>query len=922
MTEQSSPPPVVLVDGSSYLFRAYHALPPLATAKGQPTGAVKGVISMIRRLYQDYPGSPIAVVFDPRGKTFRHDIYPEYKANRPSMPEDLASQIAPIHAIIRAMGLPLLIEEGMEADDVIGTLAYEATDKGVEAIISTGDKDMAQLVSDHVTLINTMTDTAMDREGVIKKFGVPPEQIVDYLALVGDTSDNIPGVKKCGPKTAVKWLQQYGSLQGVIDHAHEIKGKIGEYLREAIPHLPTSQDLTTIRTALELSVNVDQLHPAQPDREALRALYQEMDFKSWLAEVSDDQPPSGSSKDNAGSGNSSDSGNGNSAEDHPPEGDLDYRIIDRQEDLDRWLERLKEAELFAFDTETTSLDYMEARIVGVSFAVSPGEAAYVPLGHSYLGVPEQLDPDQVLEQLRPLLENPDQAKVGQNLKYDMNVLANHGIELRGIAEDTMLQSYVLNSVASRHDMDSLARRYLDVGTTSYEAIAGKGAKQRRFDEIEIEVAGPYAAEDADITLRLHRQLRPQLKAIENLERVYRDIDMPLVPVLSRMERRGALVDRHLLARQSEELAKRMGELEALAHDEAGEAFNLGSPKQLQAIFYDKLGLPVVKKTPKGQPSTAEPVLQELAIDHELPRLILEHRSLSKLKSTYTDRLPEVINPTTGRIHTSYHQAVTATGRLSSSNPNLQNIPIRSSEGRRIRQAFVAAPGYRLVAADYSQIELRIMAHLSGDKGLLTAFAEGKDIHKATAAEVFGTPLDKVNDEQRRSAKAINFGLIYGMSAWGLSRQLGIPRDTSQEYIDRYFQRYPGVLEYMDRTRKEAHEQGYVETLFGRRLYLPEIHSRNNNLRQGAERTAINGPMQGTAADIIKRAMITAEDWIGRSGLDAMMIMQVHDELIVEVRKDQVDELTRALEDLMSQAASLDVPLLVEAGVGDNWDEAH
>ncbi|TVP54182.1 MAG: DNA polymerase I [Halomonadaceae bacterium] len=915
MTDQATPPPVVLVDGSSYLFRAYHALPPLATASGQPTGAVKGVISMIRRLYQDYPGSPIAVVFDPRGKTFRHAIYPEYKANRPPMPEDLASQIAPIHAIIRAMGLPLLIEDGMEADDVIGTLAYEATAKGVEAVISTGDKDMAQLVSEHVTLINTMTDTAMDREGVVNKFGVTPEQIIDYLALVGDKVDNIPGVNKCGPKTAVKWLQQYGSLQGVIDHADDIKGKIGEYLREAIPYLPMSQDLTTIRTALELTVNVDQLHPAEPDRGALKALYQEMDFKSWLAEVSDDAAPA------KGAAAQPDS-NSNSPESQPPSGELDYQIIDQQSQLDQWLARLEKAELFAFDTETTSLNYMEAEIVGVSFAVTAGEAAYVPLAHNYLGVPEQLDRDKVLAQLKPLLENPDLAKVGQNFKYDMNVLANHGIELQGIAEDTMLQSYVLNSVATRHDMDSLARRYLDVGTTSYEAIAGKGAKQRRFDEIEIEVAGPYAAEDADITLRLHRQLRPQLQAIASLERVYHDIDMPLVPVLARMERRGALVDREQLARQSGELASRMAELETLAHKEAGEEFNLGSPKQLQAIFYEKLGLPVVKKTPKGQPSTAEPVLQELAIDHALPRLILEHRSLSKLKSTYTDRLPEVINPATGRIHTSYHQAVTATGRLSSSNPNLQNIPIRTTEGRRIRKAFVAKPGYRLVAADYSQIELRIMAHLSGDKGLLTAFANGEDIHKATAAEVFSTPLKEVTDNQRRSAKAINFGLIYGMSAWGLSRQLGIARDTSQEYIDRYFERYPGVLQYMDRTRKEAHEQGYVETLFGRRLYLPEIHSRNNNLRQGAERTAINGPMQGTAADIIKLAMITVEDWISQSGLDAMMIMQVHDELIVEVREDQVPELTAALEDMMSKAASLDVPLLVEAGVGQSWDEAH
>lgn len=908
MIELSKDKPVILVDGSSYLFRAFHALPPLETSNGQPTGAVKGVISMIRRLQQDYPGSPIAIVFDPRGKTFRHELYEEYKANRPEMPEDLASQIPAIHNIIRAMGLPLLVEDGMEADDVIGTLADEATDKGVDVIISTGDKDMAQLVSDHVSLINTMTDTWMDRDGVLEKFGVAPEQINDYLALVGDSVDNIPGVTKCGPKTAVKWLNQYGSLENLMAHADEIKGKIGDNFREALDHLPLSQDLARIRTDLELGFSVEALDPEPVDRDALFELFREMEFRGWIRELQN-------SDENDGGGAAS-------QQQAPAPVETDYHTILTQSELDDWLAHLKQAERFAFDTETTSLNYMEARIVGVSFAAEPGKAAYVPLLHSYLGAPEQLDREQVLEQLRPLLEDPDRPKIGQNLKYDMNILANHGITLRGVADDTMLQSYVLNSVASRHDMGTLAQRYLERETTSFEAIAGKGAKQKRFDEIEIETAAHYAAEDADITLQLHQTLRPRLQTDEALERVYHDIEMPLVPVLAHMEYRGALVDAKRLATQSGELATRMKTLEETAWEQAGEEFNLGSTQQLQKIFYDKLGMPVLKKTPKGAPSTAEPVLQELAVDYELPRVILEHRSLSKLKSTYTDRLPEMINPGTGRIHTSYHQAVTATGRLSSSDPNLQNIPIRTEEGRRIRQAFIAPQGYRLVAADYSQIELRIMAHLSGDQGLLTAFANNEDIHRATASEVFGTPVDQITDDQRRNAKAINFGLIYGMSAWGLGRQLSIPRDTAQAYIDRYFERYPGVLEYMDRIRKTAHDQGYVETLFGRRLYLPEINSRNGQLRQGAERTAINAPMQGTAADIIKRAMVMVEDWVSRSDLDARMIMQVHDELILEVKDDHVEALTAALEDMMSAAAELDVPLLVEAGVGDSWDEAH
>jgi len=908
MIELSKDKPVVLVDGSSYLFRAFHALPPLETSQNQPTGAVKGVISMIRRLQQDYPGSPIAVVFDPRGKTFRHELYEDYKANRPQMPEDLACQIQPIHGIIRAMGLPLLIEEGMEADDVIGTLAYEATDKGVDVIISTGDKDMAQLVSDHVSLINTMNNSYMDRDGVRAKFGVSPEQIVDYLSLVGDTVDNIPGVPKCGPKTAVKWLQQYGDLDNLMAHADEIGGKIGENLRNALDQLPLSRDLTRIRTELDLGYSVEALDPEPIDQDRLLELFREMEFRGWIQEL---EQGNGSDED----------ASGNTAPSSAP-AETDYRIILTDAEFSTWLEQLKQASSFAFDTETTSLNYMEARIVGVSFAVEAGTAAYVPLTHSYLGAPEQLDREQILEQLRPLLEDRKKTKIGQNLKYDINVLANHGIELRGAIEDTMLQSYVLNAVASRHDMGSLAKRYLDRDVTSFQSIAGKGAKQKRFDDIEVEIAGDYAAEDADITLQLHETLRPRLTEDKALNSVYSDIELPLVPVLAHMEYRGTLVDANLLATQSGELADRMKALEEQAWNSAGEEFNLGSPQQLQKIFYEKLGMPVLKKTPKGAPSTAEPVLQELAVDYELPRVILEHRSLSKLKSTYTDRLPEVINPETGRIHTSYHQAVTATGRLSSSDPNLQNIPIRTEEGRRIRQAFIAPEGYRLIAADYSQIELRIMAHLSGDQGLLNAFAHGEDIHKATASEVFGVARNKVSDTQRRDAKAINFGLIYGMSAWGLGRQLGIPRDEAQRYIDRYFERYPGVLEYMDRIRKTAHDQGYVETLFGRRLYLPEINSRNGQLRQGAERTAINAPMQGTAADIIKKAMVMVEDRIAGSGFDARMTMQVHDELIVEVHEGQVSELRALLEELMSGASELSVPLLVEAGVGLNWDEAH
>ena len=910
MTSKNTPP-VVLVDGSSYLFRAYHALPPLTTSKDHPTGAIKGVISMIRRLEQDFPGSKMVVVFDAKGKTFRHELYEEYKANRPPMPEDLACQIEPIHEIVKAMGLPLLTVTGVEADDVIGTLANEATSKGIDVVVSTGDKDMAQLVSDHVTLINTMTETRMDRDGVVEKFGVTPEQIVDYLALVGDKVDNIPGVNKCGPKTAVKWLQNYENLDNVIEHADEIKGKIGEYLREATETLPLSRELATIRTDVELDFGLEDLKLREQDDQQLLELFKEYEFRTWIAELEE--------------GDTSSSGTAPSSDEKPsPKTDKkDYSVITDQKELDQWLERLKSAELFAFDTETTSLRYMDAEIVGVSFAIEPGEAAYVPLGHDYMGAPEQLDRDQVLNQLKPLLEDPGLAKVGQNLKYDKNVLANHGISLEGIAEDTMLESYVLNSVATRHDMDSLAMYYLGEKTISFESIAGKGAKQLTFNQIELEKAAPYAAEDADITLRLHQTLRPKLKETGKLASVYEDIDLPLVPVLSRMEQRGTMISASTLRQHSQELAERMAELEKEAHEVAGEAFNLGSTKQLQAIFYDKMGLPVIKKTPKGAPSTAEPVLQELAHEHELPRLILEHRSLSKLKSTYTDTLPELIHHRTGRVHTSYHQAVTATGRLSSSEPNLQNIPIRSEQGRRIRQAFIAPEGYKLVAADYSQIELRIMAHLSGDKGLLKAFEKGEDIHKATASEVFGVSLEEVSSDQRRSAKAINFGLIYGMSAFGLSRQLDVERKLAQQYIDRYFERYPGVLKYMDNIRKQAHDDGFVETLFGRRLYLPEINARNKQLQQAAERTAINAPMQGTAADIIKRAMVDVENWLLTEHADeARMTMQVHDELILEVKESALDKIRSGLEKRMSAAAELDVPLLVEAGAGDNWDEAH
>ncbi|WP_020406027.1 DNA polymerase I [Hahella ganghwensis] len=913
MSKDTSTAPIILVDGSSYLFRAYHALPKLTSSKSHPTGAIRGVISMLRRLQQDYPQSKVVVIFDAKGKTFRHDMYPEYKANRPPMPEDLACQIAPIHEIVQAMGLPLLVVEGVEADDVIGTLAQEATEKGLETIISTGDKDMAQLVSDHVSLINTMTETFMNREGVVEKFGVPPELIIDYLALIGDTVDNIPGVPKCGPKTAVKWLNEIGPLATIMEQADSVKGKIGENLRNSLDQLPMSKELATIKLDVDLPENLEDIQPKEANSESLLKLYKEYEFKNWIRELE-----SGTAPEAAPPESSENSERGTKKEAVK----ADYQTVLTEEDFNQWLERLQSAELFAFDTETTSLNYMEAEIVGVSFSIESGQAAYVPVAHDYMDAPEQLSRDWVLEQLRPLLTDPKMKKVGQNLKYDAHVLRNYDIELQGIEHDTMLESYVLNSVANRHDMDTLALKYLDHETIHFEDIAGKGSKQLTFNQISLDQAGPYAAEDADITLRLHETIYPQLQKIGQLEQVYKDIELPLVPVLTRMEHYGALIDSQRLKVHSQQLAERMLELEEQAYDMAGERFNLGSPKQLQTIFYEKLGFDVIKKTPKGQPSTAEPVLQELAERYELPKVLLEYRGLSKLKSTYTDRLPEMINPRTGRVHTSYHQAVAATGRLSSTEPNLQNIPVRNEQGRRIRQAFIAPPGYKLISADYSQIELRIMAHLSGDKGLLKAFSEGLDVHKATAAEVFNVALEDVTSDQRRSAKAINFGLIYGMSAFGLARQINVERGVAQGYIDKYFERYPGVKEYMNRIRTEAHENGYVETHFGRRLYLPDINAKHKGLQQAAERTAINAPMQGTAADIIKRAMIRVDEWLRTEKPDATMIMQVHDELILEVKEEVAKDVAKHLEELMSSAAELDVPLLVEAGIGNNWDEAH
>ncbi len=926
--------PLVLVDGSSYLYRAFHALPPLANSKGLQTGAVKGVLNMLKSLRKQYPDSPFAVVFDAKGGTFRDEMFAEYKANRPPMPEELRGQVEPLHAAVRALGYPLLCVEGVEADDVIGTLARQTAALGRDVVISTGDKDMAQLVCPHVTLVNTMTGSVYDIEGVREKFGVGPELIIDYLALMGDKVDNIPGVPGVGEKTALGLLVGVG---GGLDVLYANLDKVPELPIRGAKTLPAklaehkdmaflSYQLATIKTDVELEVGVDDLFPGEPNRAALVELYNELEFKGWLDELQRQQPKARPATVPAPTGGLFDLPEAVvEAAAEAPVAEARYETVLEQAQFDAWLAKLQAAELIAFDTETTSLDPQQAEVVGVSFAVNAGEAAYVPLAHSYMGVPAQLDRDAVLQALKPILEDPAKAKVGQHGKYDMNVLAHAStpIAVQGLAFDTMLESYVLDSTATRHDMDSLAMKYLDHSTIRFEDIAGKGAKQLTFDQIAIEQAGPYAAEDADVTLRLHQVLWAKLEATPSLAKVLREIEMPLVPVLAQIERNGALVDAKLLGEHSVELGERLVALERQAFELAGQEFNLGSPKQLGTILYDKLGLPVLSKTATGQPSTAEAVLAELAEqDHALPKLLMEYRSLSKLKSTYTDRLPEQINPRTGRIHTSYHQAVAATGRLSSTDPNLQNIPIRTAEGRRIRQAFVAPKGYKLLAADYSQIELRIMAHLAKDEGLLDAFRHDRDVHRATAAEVFGVALDEVTSDQRRSAKAINFGLIYGMSAFGLAKQLGCDRKQAQAYIDTYFARYPGVLAYMERTREQASQQGFVETLFGRRLYLPDIHAKNPSLRKGAERTAINAPMQGTAADIMKRAMIAVDAWLPQSGLDVKVILQVHDELVLEVREDQVEALKAGLLPLMSDAAELDVPLLVEAGVGNNWDEAH
>ncbi|MEB5935578.1 DNA polymerase I [Pseudomonas mosselii] len=912
--------PLVLVDGSSYLYRAFHALPPLTTSKGMPTGAVKGVLNMLKSLRKQYPDSLFAVVFDAKGGTFRDAMFAEYKANRPSMPDDLRVQVEPLHASVRALGYPLLCVEGVEADDVIGTLARSSAAAGRPVIISTGDKDMAQLVDGHVTLVNTMTGSVLDIAGVHEKFGVGPEHIIDFLALMGDKVDNIPGVPGVGEKTAVGLLTGIGGgLRDLYDNldkvpalairgAKTLPAKLEEHRDAAF----LSYELATIKCDVELDVEVDALVCGEPDREALLALYTEMEFKSWVAEVQRSAPQAG----------------GSVAADVEPVAEKvepKYETILDQARFDAWLEKLRQAPLFAFDTETTGLDAQQAQLVGLSFAVEPHESAYVPLAHDYEGAPAQLDRDAVLLALKPLLEDPAKGKIGQNAKYDINILANGSpaILMRGVAYDTMLESYVLDSTATRHDMDSLAQKYLDHTTIGFEDIAGKGAKQLTFNQIPLEKAGPYAAEDADITLRLHHALQARLAKTPSVLPVLMDIEMPLVPVLAKIERQGALVDAALLGVQSGELGAKLVELEREAYALAGEEFNLGSPKQLGAILYDKLGMPVLSKTAKGQPSTAEAVLDDLAEQgYPLPKVLMQYRSLSKLKSTYTDKLPGQINPRTGRIHTSYQQAVAATGRLSSSDPNLQNIPVRTAEGRRIRQAFVASPGYKLLAADYSQIELRIMAHLAKDEGLLHAFRNDLDVHRATAAEVFGVALADVTSDQRRSAKAINFGLIYGMSAFGLAKQIGVDRKQSQDYIDRYFARYPGVLAYMERTRAQAAEQGFVETLFGRRLYLPDINAKNPALRKGAERTAINAPMQGTAADIIKRAMVAVDNWLTDSKLDARVILQVHDELVLEVREDLVEQVKDEIRGYMSGAAELDVPLLVEVGVGSNWDEAH
>ncbi|HIF9502506.1 TPA: DNA polymerase I [Photobacterium damselae] len=916
--------PLILIDGSSYLYRAYHAAPNFTNSEGQPTGAVYGVINMLRSMLRQFSTEHIAVIFDAKGKTFRDEMFADYKANRPPMPDDLRGQIEPLHAVIKAMGLPLISISGVEADDVIGTLATQASKAGMPVLISTGDKDMAQLVDENITLINTMTDVVMDPAGVVEKFGIGPELIIDYLALMGDKVDNIPGVPGVGEKTAKALLTGIGGLDALYDRLDEIPAlgfrgsktmpkklldnKEGAYL---------SYQLATIKLDVELGITPQELVKAEPDVDELTRLFGQLQFRRWLEEMLSGSDGKIVADEKAAQAVASEKVIA------PVIDRSGYEVILDQSRFDAWLEQLKSAEAFAFDTETDSLDYMVANLVGVSFAVEEGKAAYVPVAHDYLDAPEQLDRDWVLAQLKPLLEDPNQAKIGQNLKYDASVIARYGIEMQGIKYDTMLESYVYNSVVGRHDMDSLALRYLEHKNISFEEIAGKGKGQLTFNQIDLEQAGPYAAEDADITLRLHNALYPKVSADEKLLHVFSDIEMPLVPVLSRMERTGVLIDSMKLSAQSQEIAQRLDELEKRAFEIADQEFNLSSPKQLQAILFEKMGLPVLKKTPSGTPSTNEEVLQELALDYPLPKLILEYRGLAKLKSTYTDKLPKMVNPATGRVHTSYHQAVTATGRLSSSDPNLQNIPVRNDEGRRIRQAFIAPQGYKVLAIDYSQIELRIMAHLSGDKALLDAFCHGKDIHAATAAEILGLPLEQVSSEQRRRAKAINFGLIYGMSAFGLAKQLDMGRGEAQEYMNTYFERYPGVLEYMETTRTVASEQGYVETLFGRRLYLPDIKSRNGLRRKAAERAAINAPMQGTAADIIKRAMVLVDEWIGQQESGRVrLLMQVHDELVFEVQESEIESVAQEIKTLMESAAQLDVPLIADIGYGENWDQAH
>ncbi|HAS6280740.1 TPA: DNA polymerase I [Vibrio vulnificus] len=924
--------PLILIDGSSYLYRAFHAYPGTMSNGDIPTNAVYGVVSMLRSMMRQFASDRIAVVFDAKGKTFRDDMYPEYKANRPPMPDDLRCQIEPLHQVIKAMGLPLIAIEGVEADDVIGTLAYQASQQGMPVLISTGDKDMAQLVDDNITLINTMTNVVMDREGVIEKFGIPPELIIDYLALMGDKVDNIPGVPGVGDKTATALLQGIGGLSQLYDHLDDIAAlsfrgskTMAKKLVDNKDNALLSYQLATIKLDVALQETPESLLKTEPNKDELIKLYGQLAFKSWLNElleggtgvVEADEKAQTSVRSGA-SPVESEINNAAANIDRSQ-----YQTIFDQATFDIWLDKLKASELFAFDTETDSLDYMVANLVGLSFAVAEGEAAYVPVAHDYLDAPEQLDRDWVLAQLKPLLEDDTKAKVGQNLKYDASVLARYGIEMKGIKHDTMLASYVYNSVGGKHDMDSLALRFLQHSCISFEQLAGKGKNQLTFNQIDLNEAAVYAAEDADVTLRLHNRLFANIEQDEKLNAIYQEIEVPLVPVLSRMERTGVLIDDMKLSAQSQEIAVRLGELEQKAYEIAGQPFNMNSPKQLQTILFEQMGLPVIKKTPSGTPSTAEEVLQELALDYPLPSVIMEYRGLAKLKSTYTDKLPKMINPHTGRVHTSYHQAVTATGRLSSTDPNLQNIPIRNEEGRRIRQAFVAPHGYKILAVDYSQIELRIMAHLSGDQALLDAFQQGKDIHAATAAEIMGVSIEQVSSEQRRRAKAVNFGLIYGMSAFGLAKQLGIPRGEAQTYMDKYFERYPGVMQYMEDTRSNASQHGYVETIFGRRLHLPEITSRNVMRRKAAERAAINAPMQGTAADIIKKAMLLVDQWIQEEGNGRVkLLMQVHDELVFEVEESCLTEIESKVQQLMESAAQLNVPLVAEAGHGDNWDQAH